>query len=93
MRASDKGFLDLDWRQYLALLRWAAGQPAKGLLAKTPEELRGILGTLGIEASRVDSEQGPESRSILAFARSSRSARLFFHASSVRENGCHPSNK
>ncbi len=51
LRASDKGFLDLSWHQYLALLRWTAGQRAKGPVAKVPEELRGILEVLGIEAS------------------------------------------
>jgi hypothetical protein len=51
VRASDKGFLSLDWQQYLALLRWTAEQRVKGQVAKVPEKLRGILGALGIEAS------------------------------------------
>ncbi len=51
VRASDKGFLNLDWEQYLALLRWTAKQNAKGLVAKLPEKLRGTLSALGIEAS------------------------------------------
>ena len=51
VRASDKGFLDLDWHQYLALLRWTAGQRVKGQVAKVPEKLRSILEGLGIEAS------------------------------------------
>ena len=51
VRASDKGFLGLDWQQYLALLEWTAEQRSRGPVAKVPEELRGILGALGIEAS------------------------------------------
>ncbi len=50
VRASDKGFLGLDWQQYLALLEWTAEQRLKGQVAKVPERLRGILGELGIEA-------------------------------------------
>ncbi len=52
VRASDKGFLGLDWQQYLALLEWTAEQRLKGQIAKVPESLRGILGALGIEASK-----------------------------------------
>ncbi len=51
VRASDKGFLGLDWQQYLALLRWTAEQRVRGQVAEVPEKLRGILGALGIEAS------------------------------------------
>ncbi len=51
VRASDKGFLNLDWDQYLTLLRWTAKQSAKGQVGLMPEKLRGILGALGIEAS------------------------------------------
>ncbi len=51
VRASDKGFLGLDWHQYLTLLQWTAEQRSKGQVAKVPEKLQGILGKLGIDAS------------------------------------------
>ncbi|TVS07731.1 MAG: hypothetical protein EA424_29445 [Planctomycetaceae bacterium] len=51
VRASDKGFLGLDWHQYLVLLRWTAEQRIQGRATPVPEKLRGILGALGIEAS------------------------------------------
>jgi hypothetical protein len=51
VRASDKGFLGLEWHQYLVLLRWTAEQRCQGRATAVPEKLRGILGALGIEAS------------------------------------------
>ncbi len=51
VRASDKGFLNLDCDQYLTLLRWTAKQDVKGQVSAVPEKLRGILRALGIEAS------------------------------------------
>jgi hypothetical protein len=54
LRASDKGFLsDLDWSDYLSLLRWTARQGVKGRGAAgvVPGKLQGILQGLGIEAS------------------------------------------
>ena len=51
VRASDKGFLSLDWQRYLALLRWTAEQRSKGQIAMVPKNLQVILNELGIEAS------------------------------------------
>jgi hypothetical protein len=51
VRASDRGFLGIDWHQYLALLRWTAKQRYKGQVDKVPKELQSILAALGIEAS------------------------------------------
>jgi REP element-mobilizing transposase RayT len=51
VRASDKGFLDLDWSDYLALLRWTAKQRAKDSVAAVPKALQAVLSSLGIEAS------------------------------------------
>ncbi len=51
LRASDKGFLQLDWRDYLALLRWTAKQAIQGVVSKVPPRLATLLGSLGIDAS------------------------------------------
>jgi REP element-mobilizing transposase RayT len=51
LRASDKGFLNLAWQEYLELLRWTAVQGAGIAQRKVPKKLGEILSTLGIEAS------------------------------------------
>jgi REP element-mobilizing transposase RayT len=51
LRASDKGFLQLGWRDYLALLRWTAKQAIDGIVAKVPPKLAAQLAALGIDAS------------------------------------------
>jgi hypothetical protein len=52
LRASDKGFLsELNWSDYLSLLRWTARQRVKGPVAAVPGKLQGILNGLGIEAT------------------------------------------
>jgi hypothetical protein len=51
LRASDKGFLQLNWRDYLSLLRWTAKQAVKGVVSKVPPKLATLLASLGIEAS------------------------------------------
>ncbi|OYW18505.1 MAG: hypothetical protein B7Z55_10490 [Planctomycetales bacterium 12-60-4] len=51
VRASDKGFLNLPWRDYLALLRWTSLQRLKEAVGEVPERLQGALSSLGIEAS------------------------------------------
>ncbi len=51
LRASDKGFLQLDWKQYLILLRWTAQQAVDGMAGKLPRKLAELLASLGIDAS------------------------------------------
>ena len=51
VRASDKGFLNLPWREYLALLRWTSQQRSKEGVTEVPAKLQSILTGLGIEAS------------------------------------------
>jgi hypothetical protein len=40
VRASDKGFLNLPWREYLALLRWTSKQRSKEGLTEVPAKLQ-----------------------------------------------------
>ena len=51
LRASDKGFLNLGWREYLELLRWTARQRVKETASKVPAKLAAILTKIGIDAS------------------------------------------
>jgi hypothetical protein len=51
VRASDKGFLNLPWRDYLALLRWTAKQRLQETVGEIPAKLEAALSSLGIEAS------------------------------------------
>jgi hypothetical protein len=51
VRASDKGFLNLAWREYLELLRWTAAQGADFAQRNVPKKLVEILSSLGIQAS------------------------------------------
>jgi hypothetical protein len=51
VRASDKGFLNLPWRDYLALLRWTGTQRLKDAVGEVPAKLHAALTSLGIEAS------------------------------------------
>ena len=51
LRASDKGFLQLNWGDYLSLLRWTAKQGFDGMAATVPAKLSGLLSSLGIDAS------------------------------------------
>jgi len=51
LRASDKGFLQVSWGDYLSLLRWTAKQTVDGLANKVPGELGSVLASLGIEVS------------------------------------------
>ena len=50
-RASDKGFLQLNWQDYWSLLRWTASQGIVDSGAKVPERLASILASLGIDAA------------------------------------------
>ncbi len=51
LRASDRGFLNLSFGEYLRLLRWTAKQRIGGLAGKVPPSLAKTLTELGIEAS------------------------------------------
>lgn len=51
LRASDKGFLSVDWAQYYKLLNWTAKQSADGVAAEIPSDLANVLASLGIDAS------------------------------------------
>jgi REP element-mobilizing transposase RayT len=51
LRASDKGFLQLDWRGYLSLLRWTAKQAVEGGISKLTPKLATLLTSLGIDFS------------------------------------------
>lgn len=51
VRASDKGFLNLGWRDYVELLRWTAKQRMSEASEKVPESLCKVLSKLGIDAS------------------------------------------
>ncbi len=49
LRASDKGFLSLDWREYLALLKWTGAQGLKQTVDTLPTRLRSVLTSRGID--------------------------------------------
>ena len=51
LRASDKGFLRIRWREYVELLRWTARQRISELVEKVPKELSEILCRLKIDVS------------------------------------------
>ena len=51
VRASDKGFLNLPWRDYLALLKWTSVQKLTEAVGEVPAKLQAALTSLGIEAS------------------------------------------
>lgn len=50
LRASDRGFLDLSWRDYWKLLCWTGKQAPRQGVESVPRALGGILSKLGIEA-------------------------------------------
>jgi hypothetical protein len=51
VRASDKGFLNLPWRDYLALLKWTGAQRLKEAAGEVPIKLQAALTSFGIESS------------------------------------------
>ncbi|HMP80780.1 MAG TPA: hypothetical protein PKD54_15100 [Pirellulaceae bacterium] len=51
VRASDRGFLDLDWDAYWRLLCWTAQEGPCKKVAAVPQSLQSVLGKLGIEAT------------------------------------------
>lgn len=51
LRASDKGFLNVDWEQYYKLLSWTAQQGMNGVAAEVPADSASLLASLGIDAS------------------------------------------
>jgi hypothetical protein len=51
LRASDKGFLNVGWREYIELLRWTAKQRISEMAEAVPNSLSQVLGQLGIDAT------------------------------------------
>jgi hypothetical protein len=51
LRASDKGFLNLAWREYLELLRWTSQQEPTGQVSEVPKQVSRSLSRLGIASS------------------------------------------
>jgi hypothetical protein len=51
LRASDKGFLNLAWREYLELLRWTSQQKSTGEVTEVPRQVGRSLSRLGIASS------------------------------------------
>jgi hypothetical protein len=51
LRASDKGFLDMGWSEYIELLRWTARQKSGVSTKNVPPKLAEILTKVGIDAS------------------------------------------
>ena len=51
LRASDKGFLNIAWRDYVELLTWTAKQRVQELIEDVPDSLKAVLNQVGIEAS------------------------------------------
>ena len=51
VRSSDRGFLNLSWKDYWALLCWTAEQGVDGVSAKVPDSLAKRLSELGIDVS------------------------------------------
>ncbi|KAA1258551.1 hypothetical protein LF1_10710 [Rubripirellula obstinata] len=49
-RGSDKGFLNIDWKDYKRLLRWTARQGVEGVTSKVPSAMAKTLQELGIDA-------------------------------------------
>ena len=51
VRSSDRGFLEIQWSEYWALLRWTAKQGVKAAGERVPEELSKVLSGRGIDVS------------------------------------------
>jgi hypothetical protein len=51
LRASDKGFLNVSWKDYLALLRWTGEQRTSNMTTQMSPALQSVLNSLGIEAT------------------------------------------
>ncbi|MEZ6120627.1 MAG: hypothetical protein R3C28_29175 [Pirellulaceae bacterium] len=51
VRASDKGFLNVDLETYLELLKWTAKQRVSESVKSVPQRLQALLSSLGIEAN------------------------------------------
>jgi REP element-mobilizing transposase RayT len=51
LRASDRGFLAIGWRDYLELLRWTAKQGIDGVVEKLPVKLQELLTSQGIDST------------------------------------------
>jgi len=51
LRASDRGFLQIDWTDYLKLLTWTAKQSIDQVASQLPEQLATVLTRLGIDST------------------------------------------
>jgi len=51
LRASDRGFLQINWEDYWALLDWTAQQGIDGVVAKVPTKVATLLTSLGIDSA------------------------------------------
>ncbi len=51
IRSSDRGFLNISWKDYWDLLRWTAKQSIEDVKSEVPEALRVTLKELGIDLS------------------------------------------
>jgi hypothetical protein len=47
LRASDKGFLNIRWRDYVELLSWSAKQRVQELIEDVPDSLKAVLSQVG----------------------------------------------
>lgn len=52
LRASDKGFLSMDWKSYFSLLRWTASQRTGEEGSEVPSQLASVLSSFGIDSEK-----------------------------------------
>jgi hypothetical protein len=51
LRASDRGFLQIKWEDYLQLLNWTAKQGIDGVVSEVPAKFATVLASLGIDST------------------------------------------
>jgi REP element-mobilizing transposase RayT len=51
LRASDRGFLQIKWEDYLQLLNWTAKQGIDGAAANIPPQMAMLLASLGVDST------------------------------------------
>ena len=51
LRSSDRGFLQVNWKDYFELLKWVAAQGLNTLAAKVPGPMAKKLSAIGVDAS------------------------------------------
>ncbi|HBJ37450.1 MAG TPA: hypothetical protein DDZ51_22385, partial [Planctomycetaceae bacterium] len=49
--ASDRGFLQIKWEDYLQLLNWTAKQGIDAVVAEVPSKLATLLASLGVDSA------------------------------------------